>query len=426
MARNRMDLHELETFVATMVASWKIPGLALGIGSIDKNLIEIYHGKLDDDPHHLVNHDSVFCVASIGKFVVALAVLQLHEQGVIDIDAPIVSYLPELHLPDKKEHEITVTMLLNHRSGLPDFTLKEYVELLHEPKMDWKTYVNLHPVTISSPGVQFKYSNLGYDILGMIIQEVTHMPFTTYMKTVLEQLSMHHSYFSKPTDKNHLAMPYVRIPALTISKTYPYNAFDAPSSFMHTTIRDMLNLYRNIDKIISKSTFQQMTTSHSNRSYPPFYEATGLGINIGHFEQEVVFSHGGMGFGFSGFYMMFPTRDISAVVLLNEESFAHHHLAHAMAHVITNTPLQQPRVSWIIKIADIFHQSGLQQAIQYARMMVADPQSTYEIDPYDLMNLIYQMIVAEEQTTAKAFLDLYLDLYPDDEEALDIKSVFNF
>ena len=124
------------------------------------------------NPVHIVHPGSFFRVASITKMVTSLCVMISVEKGVLSLNAPFLSYFPELSgLPDLKG--ITPLHLLSHTSGLRDpanleislFQKKEFPEILNGTLQ-------------SIPGAEFHYSNLGYGLLGSLLESIWNMPIS--------------------------------------------------------------------------------------------------------------------------------------------------------------------------------------------------------------------------------------------------------
>lgn len=119
--------------------------------------------------------------ASLAKPMTAVAVLQLYEKGLLDLDASIQTYVPDF--PEKPEGTITVRHLLNHNSGIKGYknakeaetqkeypTLKDAVDLFKDREL------------AGTPGQVFEYSSYGYVVLGRIIENVSGMSYEAYMQ----------------------------------------------------------------------------------------------------------------------------------------------------------------------------------------------------------------------------------------------------
>ncbi len=154
-----------------------------------------------------VYEDSIFGVASVGKWVVAVAVLKLVEQGNLDLDVPISNYLTRWHLPPSEfdNDGVTVRRLLSHTAGITDGLghdgfppgtkvqpLVEHLTLAadREPDKPGRVLVGIEP------GTTWLYSGGSYNLLQLLIEEVTGQDFADYMQqAVFAPLGMDNSSF---------------------------------------------------------------------------------------------------------------------------------------------------------------------------------------------------------------------------------------
>lgn len=129
-------------------------------------------------------------------------------------------------------------------------------------------------------------------------------------KQVLLPSGMRASTFYYPwAHKARLAFPHIRTPALAVRPSYPYHRADAPASFLHTTMPDMLSWCRACldrgrtcgQRILSGAGYSRMWTPAAAWGFPPLYESMGLGWTLGHYRGFETVSHGGMGLGWADF-----------------------------------------------------------------------------------------------------------------------------
>lgn len=159
---------------------------------------------LDGTP---VSAETLFGAASISKPVTALGVLKLVEEGKIDLDANANQYLKRWKIPDNQfteKKKVTVRDLLNHTSGIgthngdiydPNSPIPTLLQLLDGEKPARSPSVRVEAV----PGTEFAYSNGGYLVLELLIEDVSREPFARYMKrTVLDPIGMTDSTFDAP------------------------------------------------------------------------------------------------------------------------------------------------------------------------------------------------------------------------------------
>ncbi|WP_420627607.1 serine hydrolase domain-containing protein [Candidatus Leptofilum sp.] len=170
------------------------------------------------DPTNEINMvpEDQFALASVTKMVTAVAIVKLAEQGSVDIDAPIANYLPEeliaqLHVYEGESYgdQITVRQLLNQTTGFEGFSdsrdldgngvpdLKELV--IAEPDTMWATEdvlaYALEEPPLFPPGAAWAYSDLNYQLLGLIIENASGMSLAeVYRQLIFEPLGMSQTY----------------------------------------------------------------------------------------------------------------------------------------------------------------------------------------------------------------------------------------
>ncbi|MBT9331185.1 serine hydrolase [Acidipila sp. 4G-K13] len=151
--------------------------------------------------------ETLFGAASISKPVTALGVLRLVEEGKIDLDADVNQYLKRWKIPENQfttTQKVTVRELLNHTSGIGTHNGEIYDPATPIPTLlqllDGEKPAKTPPVRVEAiPGTKFAYSNGGYLVLSLLIEDVTGESFAAYMKrTVLDPIGMKHSTFDAP------------------------------------------------------------------------------------------------------------------------------------------------------------------------------------------------------------------------------------
>jgi D-alanyl-D-alanine carboxypeptidase len=140
-------------------------------------------------------------VGSNTKTYTAVVVLQLVEEGLVDLDSPIETYLPGLVRGESIDaSKITVRQLLQHTSGLPNYTsaLAAEIEKIQHAYMSPRDLLDLaltEPAT-GAPGEKWEYSNTNYVLLGLLIERLTQRPiFEEVTERIIEPLGLSHTYF---------------------------------------------------------------------------------------------------------------------------------------------------------------------------------------------------------------------------------------
>jgi len=145
-----------------------------------------------------------FRIASVTKTFTAAAMLRLHEQGLLDLEAPIAGFLPpelvnRLSIIDGENHgaEITVEQLLQHTAGLRDPDSARYVErMMREPRRRWTPREQIEQAVQSGPpynrpGAAARYSNTGYIVASLLIEEVSGAPLAEAFRSLLRFDDLH-------------------------------------------------------------------------------------------------------------------------------------------------------------------------------------------------------------------------------------------
>ncbi|MBC8162555.1 MAG: beta-lactamase family protein, partial [Roseiflexaceae bacterium] len=191
----RADNAEIDRYVAQQVRDARLPGLSFAIVR-DGALVHSgsYGSAADGQP---LTAQTPFGIGSMTKSFTALAAMQLAEAGEIELDAPVQRYLPWFRVADPAASaQITVRHLLNQTSGLSQHDgfwdaaasgdpLEQRVRALADVRLG------------SAPGSEFAYSNSNFDVLGMVIQQVSGQQYAAYVaEHILQPLEMANSSFA--------------------------------------------------------------------------------------------------------------------------------------------------------------------------------------------------------------------------------------
>jgi CubicO group peptidase (beta-lactamase class C family) len=179
-----------------------IPGLAVAVVDGDRVVWQEGFGSTDTDGATPVTDETMFSVQSTSKVFTATAVMRAVQAGLLDLDAPITTYLPDFTVHSAfephPERRITVRMLLGHTAG---FTHEAPLGNNYEPEPgSFEAHVrSISDTWLRFPvGTGYAYSNLGIDLAGHILEVVWHQPFAEVMEaTLLGPLGMHHSTFDR-------------------------------------------------------------------------------------------------------------------------------------------------------------------------------------------------------------------------------------
>lgn len=193
----------IDSIINAAIADHAAPAMAVAIGRYDRLIYLHSYGRLTyADTAPAVDEHTRFDLASLTKVIATTtAAMMLEEQGKLDINRTVASYLPGFNAPDKKD--ITVRMLITHRGGLEAFaplwkTLKGREQYLQA--------INSRPLAYT-PGTKSIYSDWDYVLMGLIVERITGEPLDTYTeRTIFAPLGMMETGFRPDTvDRRHIA-----------------------------------------------------------------------------------------------------------------------------------------------------------------------------------------------------------------------------
>jgi CubicO group peptidase (beta-lactamase class C family) len=318
----------LDTIIRDDLKQQRIPGAAVALVHEGRVIYSQCYGYEDTEKKVAMTEDTYFMVGSLTKSFTALAVLKLIEQGKIDPNADIKKYIPDFSIRNFNEGEalITVNHLLTHTSGL---MIDYYARFTGEKKYSNADILSQlqNEYLCFKPGSACKYSNVGYRLLSMIIEQVTGEPFGTYLeKEVFNPLGMNNSSFDYTNDV-----------ALHMSKGHNGDTEisridneDKSASGLFSTLRDLtvflkfltseaipsnggINNNQIIDSIIKNAnpaidTFYDSKNIYSSGWYLNFYQFRGI--------HTVLSNSGGIN-GFCTAMAYIPEERLGIIILTN-------------------------------------------------------------------------------------------------------------
>jgi CubicO group peptidase (beta-lactamase class C family) len=315
---------QLDQSIPEQLKQNNVPALAIATFRNGKLLFKKGYGFADLGNKIPVDANSGFNIGSISKMFTAWGVMKLVESGKIDLDTPVENYISRWSIPQSEfnKKKVTVRALLGHTAGLsvhgyPGFppeltlpTLEESLDGVNGPIRADEPVKLIH-----EPNTKFKYSGGGYTILQLMIEEVTEMAFSEYMKeTIFDPLGMENTSFTISEDilKNS-ATPYDED-----GKEIYLERFTAQAAAgLHTTLNDFIIFAEENLKsatILDSEYFDLMTsgTAVSKNRY-------GLGYMKYNLGQTSLTGHAGSNDGWeSAFFLHLPSN--SAIVMLTNGS----------------------------------------------------------------------------------------------------------
>lgn len=202
-------------------------------------------GKVTTE-YYSADENAIFPAASMSKFVTALCLMKLHEDQVIDIDDPANVWLKQwkLRTPDGQESDAAIRSIMSHTAGIVDGEDGFYGECAGISLMDileGRTAYNNRPVRAEKPqGTTFEYSDAGYCVLQMLVEEVTGQSFQKALREIVfDRLSLKSACYAGCPDLAGAGLWITPREMLTLGKTF-VESLNGRSGFLRAeTAREM-------------------------------------------------------------------------------------------------------------------------------------------------------------------------------------------
>ena len=261
-----------------------------------------YDGFADKENNIPVDENTIFPACSISKFVTVLCVMKAYELEMTDIDAQINRYLSrwKLRMPDGNESTATIRQLLCHTAGIVDGEDAFYGLRRDDPVisltdiLDGKTSYNCRPArTEKAPGTEFEYSDAGYCVLQMLLEELNQKPFEDVAREYLfDPLGLKRTFFASLRNVEQFGNDYVMAAGydengMPIPGKYPQVPDLAASGLWSTPkellliAREFIRAYNGKSSLLKESTAREMARPHEK------FPWIGLGVFMGG-ENEII------------------------------------------------------------------------------------------------------------------------------------------
>ncbi|MBO9154290.1 serine hydrolase domain-containing protein [Chitinophaga sp. GCM10012297] len=313
---NKRISREVAELVRTRLSASHFSGAVL-VAKKGVILYEYYQGMENHATKTPVTDSSAFQLASVSKTFTGMAVLSLVEKGKLGLEDSLQHYYPDFPYPG-----ITIRMLLNHRSGLPNYLY--FCDSLIKDKSHFLTNEEvISLMTVHKPAVQyqpdrhFNYCNTNYLILGAIIEKVSGQKYADYLReTFFTPLEMNNTFVADPTQAPR---PHQTISHLSSWRPEPDNSFDGAvgDKGIYSTAQDMLKwdqaLYSG--KLFKPETLKEAFTPYSNEK--PGIRNYGLGWRLLVYPdstQKIIY-HNGWWHGNNTVFYRF-VKDSATVIIL--------------------------------------------------------------------------------------------------------------
>lgn len=313
-----------------------IKGGVVSVVSTDSLLLSKGYGSSDSiNQTQISSNRSLLQIGSIGKVFTTIAVLQLVDEGRLDLDKDINSYLADVNIDDSYDEIITLRQLLSHTAGF-DERLIGYAARSKDKIEPLKDHlIRRMPKRYVKPGIEISYSNYGYALAGYIVEKISGISFTDYVhQKILQPMQMNSSGYNvqsfdrSQNNPNQLIKGYKNT-KLGFSELPNFYGHPIPAGGIYSSANDMADFmqmllnqgnFRN-NRILSEEKSRKLfTRQFSNHSLLSGYS---LGLEEQLIKGHIAFSKGGAVPGFRAIMIIYPDLGLGifACVNVNDDSF---------------------------------------------------------------------------------------------------------
>jgi CubicO group peptidase (beta-lactamase class C family) len=335
-------MNEVDTILSNQVKKGKTPSVQYYIFNKDSVIHRYQLGFSDIKNKKKVTENTTYNTYSVTKTFTALAVLQLAAEKKLDVEHPVLEYLPEFPYPP----EITIRQLLTHSAGIPNPIPLRWIHLANEhnsfdrndffSQIFWK-----YNKTNSKPNEKFVYSNLGYVLLGQLIEEISGLRYENYIReNILNPLKIQAKEleFTIINDNEHakgyhkkLSFTYAILGFLMDKSKYVNKSEGKWKSFKdnyvngasyggligtsNAFVKYIQELLKPNSRLLSDA-YKKMLFSEN---YTTNNKATGMCLSwfSGHLQGKQYFAHAGGGGGYYCEIRIYPEIGIGSVIMFN-------------------------------------------------------------------------------------------------------------
>lgn len=306
------------------ITEGKVIGVAAGVVTQDSLQWEHAEGLMDRDTKDMFTVHTVSRTASITKPFTAIAIMQLVEQGKINLEDKISSYLSIFSRDDLQP--ITIKQVLQHSSGLPAYkNKKEANNTIQYNSLEDGLKKFIDRELLFTPGTDFSYTSYGYTVLGMIIEKISGKSYEDYLKQhIFDSAGMTNTSIEKIdvayADK---ATIYHQSKPGKIKEITNHNISDRiPGGGVQSTVQDLLKFGKAVlnHQLIKKESLDLLITNSGLKKQ-------GNGYGMGWYlygnnpTYGTIFGHNGAQYGCSSFLFILPQNKTVTVVLSNTSGF---------------------------------------------------------------------------------------------------------
>ncbi len=317
----RLDAHAVDAWMSQQMRRDAIPAAAVAI--VQDDAVALLRGYGAARPGEPMGPGTPMLIGSVSKSFTALAVMQLAEQGTLDLDAPVTRYLPWFRVAEPGFAErIRVRHLLNHTSGLTDRTFVDAAHLRDDADLGDLARALAAARPSALPGERFQYFNANYSLLGLLVETVSGESYAAYMRRhVFGPLGMTRTT-AEPRSVRNLARGHLLAFGLAWPASQALPDYGTPAGYIVSTASDMSRYARALLNGGELDGARVLKASSVARlwSGTPAVPGYGMGWFLGSDAGGRRIEHGGANETFKAEVVLHPDRGDAVVLLVAQDN----------------------------------------------------------------------------------------------------------
>lgn len=320
-SRSGVDAQALDAYISGQMEKHGIRGISIAVTS--KTEIVYLKGYGTAGNERAMTPQTPMYIGSQSKSFTGLAIAQLIEQGKVKLDEPVRTYIPWFKVADEQaSKKITIRHLLYHTSGLSE---AGFTVILLDDATNEVAVRALASAELTAPvGTTFQYFNVGYDVLAVVIQNVSGMTYEKYIqKNIFDPLEMTHTYTDPELARaNGLSQGYSRFFGFVVPQAQPHRRFEVSAGYIISTAEDMAHyaIAMNNDGVYNGR--RVLSSQGMDRLFAPVQ-----GYGMGWFVSPDHVNHGGANETFKTFVDLYPQQEVGIVLLINQGYMFDHYIS---------------------------------------------------------------------------------------------------
>jgi CubicO group peptidase (beta-lactamase class C family) len=316
-----IDFDSIDAYIQGQMNKHGLKGVSLAITENDEIVYLQGYGTAGNNQP--MTAQTPMYIGSQSKSFAGLAIAQLIEAGKIKPNDLVAKHIPEFRIADAAaSQKITIKHLLHHISGLSE---AGFTEVLPDEASTQDLLIALQKAELTAPvGQEFQYFNNGYSLLSVVVENVSGMSYETYLQeNIFDPLDMKNT-FTNPEEakENGLSQGYSRFFGFTVPARQPHRDYDLAAGYLMSTAEDMAHFGIALLNNGEYEGEQLVSGSYFRMLFQPVQ-----GYGMGWFIEPDRIYHGGANEAFRTEMQLFPSKNLSIVLLTNQGYMMDHYIS---------------------------------------------------------------------------------------------------